>query len=183
MGGLSTPDSRSDWEEFMGLLSPSAGDRILDIGAGDGKKAALVLQASHDAEVYAVDPNQRKVTAANRDHPAVRSTVGSAESIPFPDSYFDKAYTTMALHHYSDLDKAMGEIARVLRQGGSFTVVEVDPGSAKGRVFRVFGRLMGEHMSLLDFEPLSLRLRGANGFRLASSAKVGSSFLFQLIRA
>lgn len=174
--------AKSNWELFSDALSPASGERILDIGAGKGSVAQRVLEASKGAEVYAVEPNEKKVAAIKRNFPAIRSSVAGAESLPFPDSYFDKAYTTMALHHFADLDKALAELTRVLKPGGSFVILEVDPGSAKGMMFRFFGRIMGEHMNLMTEEQLKARLRSAEGFRVSHSAKMGSGYLVQLIR-
>ncbi len=176
-----TAAAKSNWDVFMGALAPAGDEKVLDIGAGKGSVADRVFRASR-AEVYAVDPNEKKVEAIKRDYPAIKSSVAGAESLPFPDSYFDKAYTTMALHHFADLDRALGEIARVLKPGGSFVVLEVDPGSAKGRAFRLLGRVLGEHMSLMTEEQLEARLASAEGFRVASSSKVGSGYLIKLTR-
>lgn len=172
----------SSWDEFAAALAPASGERILDVGAGKGSVASRVLQVSKGAEVYAVDPDVKKVEAIRTSFPAIKSSVAGAESLPFPDAFFDKAYTTMALHHFNDLDRALGEIARVLRPGGFFVVLEVEPGSAKGVTFRIFGRIMGEHMNLMTEEQLSSRLAAAKRFKVARSTKFGSSYLIQLLR-
>ena len=172
----------SSWDEFVAALTPTSGEKILDIGAGKGSVASRVLQVSKGAEVYAIDPNGKKVEAIRLNFPAIKSSVAGAESLPFPDAFFDKAYTTLALHHFTDLDRALGEIARVLRPGGSFVILEVAPGSAKGMTFRIFGRIMGEHMNLMGEEQLSARLAAAKGLKVARSTKLGSSYLIQLLR-
>jgi ubiquinone/menaquinone biosynthesis C-methylase UbiE len=164
------------------MLDPKSGDRILDIGAGKGEKAARILQTFPGTEVFAVDPNERRITEAKRDHPDVRSTVAGAEKLPFNDAFFDKAYSTMALHHFSDLDRALGEISRVVRPGGSYVILEVEPGSPLGRLFRFFGRLVGEKMQIMTEEQLLVRLQRAASFRVARSVSLGSSYLVQLAR-
>ena len=172
----------SDWDAFLEMLAPQTGERILDVGAGKGELASRISRIAAGAEVYAVDPNTRKVAAMKRDHPEVKATSAGAESLPFADGFFDKVFTTMALHHYADVDRALGEITRVLKPGGSFTVLEVEPGSAKGAMFRLFGRLMGEHMTLMTEEQLSTRLMKAEGLKVVRAASVGSGYLIQLSR-
>jgi ubiquinone/menaquinone biosynthesis C-methylase UbiE len=140
---LSWTNSKPVWDTFVGLLSPGPGEKILDVGAGKGAVAAGVYEASKGGEVYAVDPSEKQVTRMKKAFPAVRASVAGAEKLPFADSDFDKAYTTMALHHFTDLDKALGEIARVLKHGGTFVVLEVEPHSMLGRMFTFFGRLGG----------------------------------------
>jgi len=162
------------------MLNPRSGDRIVDIGAGKGEKAARILQAFPGTEVFAVDPNERRVAEAKRDYPGVRSTVARAEKLPFDDSFFDKAYSTMALHHFSDLDRALGEVSRVVKPGGSYVILEVEPGSPVGMLFRFFGRLMGERMQIMTEEQLLARLEHATGFRVARSVGLGSRYLVQL---
>jgi len=129
-------------ELFMQMLAPTGGERILDIGAGKGKVAAQVMKAS-GGEVYAVEPNVKRFESMKREFPAIKSSLAGAEGLPFADSYFDKVYTTMALHHFSDLDKALREVARVLKPGGSFVVLEVEPDSGLGSLFKFSGGWSG----------------------------------------
>jgi ubiquinone/menaquinone biosynthesis C-methylase UbiE len=163
------------------MLSPSKGERILDVGAGKGKVADQVMKASGGAEVHAVDPNEKRVASLKREFPAIRSSVASAESLPFDDSYFDKVYSTMALHHFSDLDRALREVARVLKPGGSFVVLEVEPGSGLGSLFRFFGSVIGEHTGMLTREQLQGRLESV-GFRVVRSGGQGSRYVIHASR-
>jgi ubiquinone/menaquinone biosynthesis C-methylase UbiE len=171
-----------EWEAFIQMLSPSNSDRILDVGAGDGSVASRVLGASNGGEIYAVDPGERKVSAMKRNHPAIRSSVAAAESLPFPDSFFDKVYSTRALHHFADLDRALSELARVLKNGGSFVILEVEPRSFMGRAFRFFGRLMGEKMHFFSEPQLRARLESSKDFSLGRSVSLGCRYLIQLTR-
>lgn len=171
-----------EWDLLFNALVPASGERILDVGAGKGAVAGRVMETSKGAEVYAVDPNEKAVAAMKRDFPTVRSSTAGAESLPFPDSYFDKVYTTMALHHFADFERALREIGRVLKQGGSFTVLEVHPHSAKGNLFRVVGRLMGEHMTLMNEDQLKAKLVSLGTFKVEGSRSHGSSYLIQLTR-
>lgn len=168
-------------ELFLQTLAPASGERILDVGAGKGRVADRVLKASGGAEVYAIDPDEKRIASMKKDFPAIRGSPGSAESLPFADSYFDKAYTTMALHHFSDLDRALREIARVLKPGGSFVVVEVEPSSGLGTLFRFFGRVFGERMGLLTMEQLRVRLE-SGGFRVVQREGRGSRYLIRASR-
>ncbi len=173
---------KSDWDAFLGYLAPAKGEVILDVGAGNGAKAAQVLQASGGAEVCAVDPSAKKIASMKRGYPALKGSVAGAESLPFPDGYFDKAYSTMALHHFGDLDRGLAEIARVLKQRGSFTILEVEPHSMVGRLFRFFGRLMGERMNIMSKDQLLARLGTSKGLKVVRSDGLGGSYLVQLSR-
>lgn len=179
---MSAGRAGSDWDAFLSMLAPGPGEKILDIGAGDCSKAARVLEASKGAEVYAVDPDEKRVATGARRHPQVKSSVAGAESLPFPDSHFDKAYSTMALHHFADMDKAFSEVARVLRPGGMYVILEVEPRSLLGRLFRFFGRLTGEEMQVMTQEQLLARLRQAAALQVTQSSGLGSTYLVRLDR-
>jgi ubiquinone/menaquinone biosynthesis C-methylase UbiE len=172
-----------DYGRFLEMLAPAEGERILDVGAGRGAVAGLVLGASKGGEVYAVDPDEKRVETMKRGFPLVKSSVAGAESLPFPDSHFDKVYSTMALHHFSDMDRAIGETSRVLKPGGSFVVLEVEPGSPMGRFYRFFGRLMGEHMNMMSEDRLVAKLTASGRFKAVRTEKQGSGYLVLLTRA
>lgn len=179
---MSWTKSVSEWEKFVAALGPRPGEKILDIGSGNGTVAAKVLMASNGAEVCAVDPSEKKVAAMTKEHPEVKGWTAGAERLPFPDSEFDKAYTTMALHHYSDLGLSLNEIARVVKRGGSFVVLEVNPGSGLGKLFRLFGRFTGEHINMMKREQLEVFLVRSGLFSLQESVSFGSRYLILLTR-
>ena len=165
------------------MLSPRAGESILDIGAGKGEVAAKVLEASGGANVYAVDPSGKRVEAARRAFPTVRASVAPAEKLPFSDATFDKAYATMALHHFADIEAALKETFRVLKEGGAFLILEVDPHSRTGGVFRLFGRLRGEQMTLMNREELEARVAATALFKPKASAPAGPGYIVLLTKA
>ncbi len=102
-------------------LGPVAGRRVLDLGCGYGETTAwLALQG---AQVDAIDISPGMVEVTRRlarkqgVEDRVRFHVGPGESLPFPDATFAAVFGHDVLHHL-DLDRARGEILRVLRPGG-----------------------------------------------------------------
>jgi SAM-dependent methyltransferase len=89
--------------------------RVADLGAGTGKLTATL--AGLGAEVTAVEPDPQMLAELRRAMPAVRSVPGSAEAIPLPDASLDAVLAGQAMHWF-DMDRALPEIARVLRPGG-----------------------------------------------------------------
>ena len=89
--------------------------RVADIGAGTGKLTTKL--AGLGAEVTAVEPDPQMLAELRRAMPAVRSAPGSAEQIPLPDASLDAVLAGQAMHWF-DMDRALPEIARVLRPGG-----------------------------------------------------------------
>jgi len=96
-----------------------AGDRrpvrVADVGAGTGKLTATLTGLG--VEVTAVEPDPQMLAELRRAMPAVRSVTGSAEAIPLPDASLDAVLAGQAMHWF-DMDRALPEIARVLRPGG-----------------------------------------------------------------
>jgi SAM-dependent methyltransferase len=93
-------------------LAPGARQAV-DLGAGTGKLTRGLLALG--LEVVAVEP-----LAEMRAHlpAAARMLDGSAEALPLPDASVDAVFAGQAFHWF-DRDRALGEIARVLRPGGT----------------------------------------------------------------
>ena len=89
--------------------------RVADVGAGTGKLTATLVGLG--AEVTAVEPDPQMLAELRRTMPEVRSVPGSAEEIPLPDASLDAVLAGQAMHWF-DMDRALPEIARVLRPGG-----------------------------------------------------------------
>ncbi len=89
--------------------------RVLEVGCGWGEFAAR-MAAELAAEVIAIDQSERMVELAReRD---VDSRVGDVQELPFDAGSFDCAVANWMLYHVPDLDRALSELARVLRPGG-----------------------------------------------------------------
>ncbi|HWF79104.1 MAG TPA: class I SAM-dependent methyltransferase [Streptosporangiaceae bacterium] len=92
----------------------------LDLGAGTGKLTAQLAGLSTDAgrvNVVAVEPDPGMLAELRRQVPGVTALEGRAEAIPLPDASVDAVLAGQAAHWF-DLDRALPEIARVLRPGG-----------------------------------------------------------------
>lgn len=116
--------------EVVREISPRPGEHVVDLGAGMGP--ATMLAAKTGASVLAVDPTNfmchilsvRRL--AQRSRAAIRVADGSAESVPADDHSVDAVWTVNTMHHWSDLDGAVYELARVLRPGGRLVLVDED---------------------------------------------------------
>lgn len=97
------------------------GKTLLDIGCGTGFVAALYAQSG--AKVTAIDITERGVelTKARLAQEGLTADVrvANAESLPFPDASFDVVTSFGVLHHTPDTAKALREVARVLKPGGT----------------------------------------------------------------
>ena len=96
-------------------LSPVAGERILDVGCGDGFLAQRMLLAG--CEVVGVDTSRALVKAALAR--GVDARVMNAEAMTF-DAEFDAVFSNAALHWMHDQDRVVNGVWRALRKGGRF---------------------------------------------------------------
>jgi ubiquinone/menaquinone biosynthesis C-methylase UbiE len=169
--------SKSDKELFFAMLSPNPGERILDVGAGNGLVARRVLAVSNGAEVYAIDPDEKRVAYMKSHSPELKSCAGGSESIPFPDSFFDKVYTTMTVHHFADLDKALWEFDRVLKDGGFLVVLDVDPRYGRGRVLQFLENgILRKHASFMEEGQLVEKVNATGSLRVLQSVRSKSGY-------
>ncbi|WP_459981710.1 class I SAM-dependent methyltransferase [Nocardioides sp. AN3] len=101
--------------EAVEWLVGSAPRSVLELGAGTGKLTRRLVELGHD--VHATDPDEAMLEVLRRNLPDVRTSVGSAESIPAPDMSYDVVIAGQAFHWF-DPEKALPEISRVLTPGG-----------------------------------------------------------------
>jgi len=94
-------------------LGPAPGRKVLDLGAGTGK----LTEALGAYDVVGVEPDPEMLAQLRADLPSVDAREGSAEAIPLPDASVDAVLVGQAIHWF-DMDRAVPEIARVLRPGG-----------------------------------------------------------------
>jgi len=97
-------------------LEAQTGERILDLGCGDGQLTARV--ALSGANVVGLDASPQMAAAARSRGIAVDE--GSAESLPYVDGSFDAVFSNAALHWVRDQDAMLAEVRRVLKAGGRF---------------------------------------------------------------
>ncbi|MGW7004768.1 class I SAM-dependent methyltransferase [Streptomyces sp. NPDC054933] len=106
--------------QALDSLLPANCASVLDLGAGTGLLTRQLV--GRVDEVIAVDPDVRMRDVLNEACPQATSLAGTAECIPLPDSRVD-AVMVSAAWHWMDPARALPEIARVLRPGGTFAVL------------------------------------------------------------
>ncbi|CCJ05589.1 class I SAM-dependent methyltransferase [Methylocystis sp. SC2] len=114
-------------ELLFELLGPVAGKTLLDVGCGD---AALAVElAQRGAAVTGVDPDPTMIAVARR-QPGSENILlllveGRAEALPFPDAKFDRVLAVTTLCFIPDAERAVAEIARVLKPKGLLVIGEL----------------------------------------------------------
>lgn len=106
--------------EAMDWLVPAGCEVAVDLAAGTG----LFTRALHGraAQVVAVEPDARMRAVLAQQSPQVRVLEGWGEAMPLPDGCADAVFVSTAWH-WLDPERAVPEIARVLRSGGRLGVI------------------------------------------------------------
>lgn len=109
------------------------GDRILEIGFGNGKLLPELLSRADALSYAGIDIAATMVDAAKASNAdlvaAGRATfeLASADKIPHPDASFDRVFAVNVIYFWSDPVRALAEMCRVLRPDGLSIVAAVNP--------------------------------------------------------
>jgi demethylmenaquinone methyltransferase/2-methoxy-6-polyprenyl-1,4-benzoquinol methylase len=106
-------------------------DRVLEVGGGSGRVAGTV-----DATV--LDPSRGMLRRARAK--GLETVQASATDLPHPDGSVDAVIVVDALHHFPDVERCLGEMARVLAPGGVLVVTEFDRSTRLGRALEAAER-------------------------------------------
>jgi SAM-dependent methyltransferase len=111
------PDPR---ELLFAAIAEARPGRVLEVGGGEGELAERIVREL-GAEVVGVDQSERMVELQRAR--GIDAHVGDVQELAFSAGEFDVAVAAWMLYHVPDVDRALGELARVLRPGGRLVTV------------------------------------------------------------
>jgi demethylmenaquinone methyltransferase/2-methoxy-6-polyprenyl-1,4-benzoquinol methylase len=154
------------------LAALAPGDRALDVATGTGDLALeLSARVAPGGEVVASDFSERmldlaRAKAAARPGLRPRFETANALALPYADDRFDAATVGFGARNFSDLERGLREMTRVVRPGGRVVVLEMTTPQRPplstffslwfDRVVPVLGRLAGDSEAY-DYLPSSVR--------------------------
>ena len=134
------------------LAHVSAGDRVLDLGCGDGAFAAELVHAG--CAVVAVDVAEEALRRARARVPGLDARrVAEAGPLPLDEDAVDVVWAGEVLEHVADVVGLLAEVRRVLRWGGTLLVTTPFHGRVALAALALGGRVE-EH-----FDPRADHLR------------------------
>lgn len=114
-------DELDEEQTLLAAVAEARPERVLDVGCGDGRIPSLYAAP----QVVCVDSSDASVAAARAR--GLDARIADAQALPFGDSSFDVATCNHTLYHVPDRDRALAELARVLRPGGRFAGIYNTP--------------------------------------------------------
>ncbi len=117
---------RVEWELILDFLRPARGDFLLDAGCGTGIFTMDMLSCG--ARVVGLDLSLSMVRRAREKARSSPLRILSADilRLPFPENSFDKTVSITALEFIPEGKKAVGELFRVTRKGGTVVVATLN---------------------------------------------------------
>ena len=116
------------WKDrFVRRVKPRAGEHILDMAGGTGDIAFRMAETGAAITVADINPEMLSVgveRAAQRGIDGLVWTEANAETLQFPDRFFDAYTIAFGIRNVTDIPKALREAHRVLKRGGRFFVLE-----------------------------------------------------------
>ena len=112
-------------KDLVALLAIHPGERVLDVGCGTGRLAAVAAdRVGPEGRVIGIDPAPTRIDVAQRRGDArMEFRVGQAEDLAaFEDQSFEVVYMNSVLNSLSDSTRATTEVLRVLKPGGRFGI-------------------------------------------------------------
>ncbi len=129
---------RDQAETLSGLLHDGIayahGRRVLEAGCGTGAQTVHLAKSSPEAEIVAIDVSAESIRQARQRVEAagygnVEFRAADLCEAPFEQASFDDVFLCFVLEHLTEPERALAALGRVLKPGGTITVIEGDHGS------------------------------------------------------
>ena len=102
--------------------------RILEVGCGTGGGLNFLSRCNSESTFVGLDISQAAINYANAVYSRkdrVKFVTGDAEALPFGDNEFDVVLNVESSHNYPMLQRFYSEVARVVKPGGVFSMVDI----------------------------------------------------------
>jgi ubiquinone/menaquinone biosynthesis C-methylase UbiE len=128
---------------LRGMGGTARGGTVLEVGCGRGAGVEVILEQFEAAHVCGIDLDPCQIERARKRLQSKytgRFTLmeGDAERLPFEDAAFSAVFDFGILHHVPKWQKAVAEVRRVLKPGGTFFFEEVTRAALDRWIYRNF---------------------------------------------
>jgi demethylmenaquinone methyltransferase/2-methoxy-6-polyprenyl-1,4-benzoquinol methylase len=123
MNRLMTVGLDRRWRAQTASAVVRPGDRVLDACCGTGDLA--LASARIGGKVTGLDFSERMLEQARRKVPQLEWVRGDLLALPFMDASYDVATIGFGIRNVEDVERALRELRRVLREGGRLAILEI----------------------------------------------------------
>ena len=113
-------------EQAIQKMSVRSDAQVLDVGCGSGWASRLLASKANQGRVVGIDISDEMIRvsrAASNSFPNLDFQIASAEDLPFENNEFTHSFSMESLYYYTNINRALEEIHRVLQPGGLFVTV------------------------------------------------------------
>lgn len=158
--------------EVLKAIEEFAGEPIkdvIDLGTADGRMLDAVYQKYKGVRCVGVEYSQRLIDFAKEKFPHLNIIHGDIQLLDLPRNSFDVAIAAAVMEHVPDPSKVMGEVKRILRQGGIFILTS--PAPFWERLATLVGHIKkGEHKTVMNLKQLK-DLAAGSGFTILKAQR------------
>lgn len=128
--------------------------KLLDLGGGTGE---LINYLPKNLEITIADPSEAMLEKgrAKNFKQEVKHVPADGADLPFEDNTFDYLTISDALHHFDEVEPALKESARVLKNGAKIYILEFDPRTVFTKIIIFFEKLAGEPVNFYQPDKLA----------------------------
>jgi ubiquinone/menaquinone biosynthesis C-methylase UbiE len=173
-------------DKLIEMLTLKGGELVLDVATGTGRVARPLSNQLKDGKIVGVDQALAMLDVGHQHKdpiPHYEQSAGEADKLPFKSNTFDRAFVSFSLHHFGNPSGVVGEVLRVLKNGGRFVVVDPIIEEAKDavdialetKINQVFRRTHGDDFRYHTASSIQ-RLLTKAGYRVPRSNLLSFSF-------
>ena len=173
-------------DKLIEMLTLKGGELVLDLATGTGRVARPLAKQLKGGRIVGVDQALAMLDVGHQHKdpiPSYFQSAGEADKLPFKSNTFDRAFVSFSLHHFGNSSGVVGEVLRVLKNGGRFVVLDPVIEEAKDavdtmletKINQVFRRTHGEDFRFHTASSIQ-RLLTKAGYRVPRSNVLSFSF-------
>ena len=168
---------------LMNMLPSKTFDSVLEIGCGNGNGTKLIKKCFDPIHITAIDFDEKMIQIAKRTVRDETTTfqVMDASKLDFPNDTFDAIFDFGIIHHIPNWKDCIGELRRVLKNGGKLVLAEFSLDTFSGFPGRLYKSMLShpyeqmfsteefvEHLDNVDFK--------IDGFKKSNPLKMMQHF-------